>query len=83
MIPTPFRFFEMKEEEFGTNATQLDEAKLGIAPKALDSIDVVLAAGELVFMMVNAPVLVTAQEQAVITEPSNRYRRWFGKAPLL
>jgi len=69
MIPAPFRFLEM-EKELRTNATQLDEAKLGVASKALDPVDVVLAAGKLVFVVMNAPVFVTAQEQAVIAEPA-------------
>jgi hypothetical protein len=60
----------MEKEELRTNATQLDEAKLGVAPKALDPVDVVLAAGKLVFVVMNAPVFVTAQEQAVIGEPA-------------
>jgi hypothetical protein len=70
ITPAPFRFLEMEKEELRTNATQLDEAKLGVAPKALDPVDVVLAAGKLVFVVMNAPVFVTAQEQAVIAEPA-------------
>src|SRR5471030_563832 len=79
VIPAPFGFFEMEEEELGSDATQLDEAKLGVAPEALDAVDVVLATGELVFMVMNAPVFVTAQKQAVITEPSVGIDRGFGK----
>src|SRR2546428_201402 len=70
MIPAPFRFLEMEKEELRTNATQLDETKLGVAPKALDPVDVILAAGELVFVVVNAPMFVTAQEQAIVAEPA-------------
>ncbi len=62
MIPAPFRFFEMKEEEFPANAPQLEEAKLGVAPKALDPVDMVLAAGKFVFVVMNAPVFVATQE---------------------
>jgi len=51
------------------NATQLDEAELGVTPKALDPVDVVLAADELVFVVMNAPVFVTTQEPAVVAEP--------------
>ena len=69
MIPTPFRFLEMEKEELWANATQLDEAKLGVAPKAFDPVDVVLAAGKLVLVVVNASVFVTAQEQAIVAEP--------------
>ena len=49
MIPAPFRFLEMEKEELRTKATQLDEAKHGVAPKALDPVDGVLAAGKVVF----------------------------------
>ena len=60
----------MEKEELRTNVTQLDEAKLGVAPKALDPDDVVLGAGKLVCVVMNAPVFVTTQEQAVIAEPA-------------
>lgn len=79
MIPAPFRFFEMKEEEFPAHAAQLEEAKLGVAPKALDPVDVVFATGELVLMVMNAPMLVAAQEQAIVTEPSLSVDGGFGK----
>ena len=69
ITPAPFRFLEMEKEELRTNATQLDEAKLGVAPKALDP----RGRGscrEQTFVVMNAPVFVTAQEQAVIAEPA-------------
>ena len=50
MIPAPFRFLEVEKEELRANAAQFEEAKLGVAPKALDPVDVVLAASELVFV---------------------------------
>src|SRR5450759_1791083 len=70
MIPAPLRFFKVKKEEFRANAAQLDEAELGVAPKALDAVNVVFAAGKLVFVVMNAPVFVTAQEPAVVAEPT-------------
>ena len=79
VIPAPFGFFEMEEEELWSDAAQFDEAKLGVAPKALNAVDVIFATGELVFMMMNAAVFVTAKEQAVITEPSVGIDRGFGK----
>jgi hypothetical protein len=82
MIPAPFRFLEMEKDELRTKATQLDEAKHGVAPKALDPVDGVLAAGKLVLAVMNAPVFVTAQEQAIISRASRRYRRSFGKVPV-
>ncbi len=79
MIPTPFRFFKMKKEEFLANTTQFKEAKLGVAPKALDPVDMVFAAGELVFVVMNAPVFVATQEQAVVAEPAVGIDGGFGK----
>lgn len=79
MIPAPFRFLEVEEEEFRTNAAQFDKAELGITPEAFDSVDVVLAAGELVFMVMNAPVFITTKQQAVIAEPSVGVDRGLGK----
>ncbi len=70
MVPAPLRFLEVKKKELPTNTAQLDEAKLGVTPKALDPVDMVFTADKLVFVVVNAPVLVTAQEQAIITEPA-------------
>ncbi len=70
MIPAPFRFLEMKTEELLANATQLDEAKLGVAPEALDPVDMVLSAGELIFMVRNAMVFVPAQDKAVVSLPA-------------
>jgi len=48
MIPAPLRFFKVKKEEFRAHAAQLEEAELGVAPKALDAVDVVFAADKLV-----------------------------------
>src|SRR5450432_2001438 len=70
MIPTPLRFFEVKKEELRAHAAQLEEAELGVAPKALDAVDVVFAADKLVFVVMNAAVFVTAQEQAVVAKPT-------------
>ena len=70
MIPAPLRFFKVKKEELRAHAAQLNEAELGVAPKALDAVDVVFAAGKLVFVVMNAPVFVTAQEQAIVAEPT-------------
>jgi hypothetical protein len=47
----------------------LKKRKFGVAPKALNPDDVVLGAGKLVCVVMNAPVFVTTQEQAVIAEP--------------
>ena len=70
MIPTPFRFLEVEEEELAADTAQLDEAKLGVAPKALDPVDVVFSTGKLVFMMMDAMVLVALEDEAVVGFPA-------------
>src|SRR5438094_3765895 len=79
MVPAPLRFFEMKEEELMSDSTKLNETKFGIAPKALDAVDVIFPTGEFVVVMVNAPVLVATQHQAIIPEPAIGIDRGFGK----
>ncbi len=69
MIPTPFGFLEVETEEFPANAAPLDEAELGAAPKALDPVNVIFPAGELIFRVMNAMVFVTAQDETVVSLP--------------
>jgi len=59
----------VEKEEFGANSAQLDKAKLCVAPKALDAVDVVLAPGKFVFVVMNAMVFVATQKQAIIAKP--------------
>jgi hypothetical protein len=40
-----------------------DEAKFDVAPKAHDAVDVIFAAGKFVFVMVDASMFITTQEQ--------------------
>ncbi len=79
MIPAPLRFFEMKEEEFGPDSTEFNETEFSIAPKAFDAVHMVLAAREFVVVMVNAPVFVATQHQAIIPEPAVGINRGLGK----
>ena len=81
MVPTPFGFFEVEEKVLGTDAAQFGEAQPGEAPEALDAIDVIFAARELVLMMVDAAMLVATQDEAVIGLPAIGYKRWFRRAP--
>jgi len=79
MIPAPFRFFEVKKEELPADAAQFDEAELGVAPEAFDPVDMVFAAGKLVFVVMNAPVFVSAQEQAIVAQPAIGVNGCLGK----
>ena len=60
----------METEEFPANAAQLDEVELGAAPKALDPVDVIFPAGELILMVMNAMVFASAQNEAVASLPA-------------
>ena len=79
MIPAPFRFLEVKKEEFRPDAAQFDETEFGITPEALDPVDVIFAAGKLVFVVMNAMMLVTAQDEAVVSLPAVGVDGGFGQ----
>ena len=79
MVPTPCGFFEVEEKVVGPDAAQFGEAQLGEAPEALDAIDVIPAARELVLMMVDAVMLVATQNQAVIRLPAVGINGGLGK----
>ena len=50
---------------------ELDEAVFGVAPEALDSVDVVGAEGKLIFPMIDPSILVEAQiDQPVVAAPA-------------
>ena len=70
MVPTLFRFLEVEEKVLGTDAAQFGETQFGKAPEALDAVDVIFAASELVLVMVDAVMFVTAQDEAVIGLPT-------------
>ena len=79
MVPTPFRFLEVEEKVFGTDAAQLGETQFGKAPEALNAIDVIFSAGELVLVMVDAVLLVATQDEAVIGLPAVGINGGLGK----
>ena len=70
MVPTPFGFFEVEEKILGTDAAQFGQTQFGKAPEALDPIDVIFAARELVLVMVDAVMLVAIQHEAVVGLPA-------------
>ena len=69
MVKTPCAFFEVEEEALLAHAAQFEEAKLGVAPKAFDAVDVIFAAGELILVMMNAVVFVAFEHQASVGFP--------------
>ena len=66
MVETPFAFLEVEEEAILAHTAQFEETELGVAPKTFNPVDVVLAAGELVFVVMNAVVLVAFEDQSVV-----------------
>ena len=72
----------MEKKELRADAAQFAEAELGLTPEALDAIDMVLAAGELVLMVMNAMVRAAAQHEAVVSLPAVGVNGGLGKAPV-
>ena len=70
VIETPFGFLEVDDEGIGADAAEFSQAQFGETPEALDAVDVVFAPSELVLLVMNAVVLVTAQDEAVIGLPA-------------
>ena len=81
MVPTPFGFFEVEQEEFFPHAPQFGEAKLGEAPEALDAVDVVLACHEQTRFRGERCGGVCSRSRAGRRSPaSHRYTQWLWKA---
>ena len=70
MVETPLTFFEVEEEAFLADAAKFEEAEFGVAPKGFDAVDVILATGELVLMMMDAMVFVALENEAVVSLPA-------------
>ena len=70
MIKAPLAFLEVDEEAIPTHAVEFGEPGLGEAPEAFDAIDVVLASGELVGLMIDAMVAIAGSDQAVVSKPA-------------
>ena len=81
MIETPFGFLEVEGEANGTDAMKFGEAQLGETPKAFDAVDVVLATGELIFVMMNARMFIAIENEAVIGLPAIGIDPWPPRAP--
>jgi len=70
VVEAPFGFLEVVVEEIPSHTPQLRQAELGEAPERFDAVDVLLAPGELVAMMMDAVVLVALGHQPVVGAPS-------------
>ena len=83
MIKAPFGFFEMVQEVIDANTAQLCQAELGKAPKGLDAIDVSAAPGEFIGMVMNAVVLVSIENEPIVSLPAVGVDRAFAGDDLL
>lgn len=73
VIEAIFRFFQVKVKRMLGHPVELHQATLGIAPKALDAVDVNAAPGELVVAVADPQMFVKADiHQPVIAAPAVR-----------
>ena len=71
MIEAPLALFQVQVEGRHGHAVELLEPPLGVAPEALDAVDVTLAVGELVRAMMDSEVLRVADiHESVVTAPA-------------
>jgi hypothetical protein len=57
VIPAPFRFLEVRRELVGTDSALFSQSGFGKTPEGLDAVDVPLASGKFVFMMILKPAV--------------------------
>ena len=73
LIEAIFRFFQVKIKRVLGHPVELHQATLGIAPKALDAVDVNAASGEFIVAVADPQMFVKADiHQPVIAAPAVR-----------
>jgi type IV secretion system protein VirB4 len=71
VVEAVLALLEVQVERVGRHPVELDEPTLGVRPEALDAVDVALAAGEVVLLVVDPQVLLVADvDQAVVATPA-------------
>ncbi len=70
MILTPLAFENVCKEVAFMKAAHSGHPELGEAPERLDAVDVILAAGDLIFVMMDAVMPVAVKHQAVVGAPA-------------
>ena len=71
VIEPEFSFFEVQVERMPWHAVELDQSALGIAPKALNAVDMDQPASKLVVAVIDTQVFVKPDvDQAVIAAPA-------------
>ena len=72
MIPAPFGFLEVERELGGAHAALFGEPRFGKAPEGFDAVDVALASGKFVFMMMHSMMFKPIPDQPVLGLPAIR-----------
>jgi len=70
MIPSKLTFFEVKKEHIFSDASKFGHSKFSKAPEGLNPIDVILASGKLVLVMMDSVMSITSSDQAVVSSPA-------------
>ena len=79
VVEPELRFFEMKVEGMFGDSVELEQASFGEVPEALDAVDVVGSADELVLRVADPEMLVEAEvDQAVVASPAVGMEDGFG-----
>ena len=58
MIESPLTFLEVQNKLFFPYSPEFGKTKLGITPKTFNAVDVIFAPRKLVFMVMNAVMLI-------------------------
>src|SRR5260221_10975534 len=70
MVPTPLTFFEVNKEFIFANAVKFKEAMLSEAPKGFDAVDMILAPGKFVLVVMDAVMAKSTGHQAIVGFPA-------------
>lgn len=70
MVPTKLAFFEMEKKLIFADAVKFEKTMLSEAPERFNAVDVVLAAGELILVVVDAMMTKTAGHQTIVGFPA-------------
>ena len=70
MVPSELTFLEVKKEFIFADAVEFEESMLSEAPKGFDAVDMVLAAGKFIFVVMDTMMAKTARHQAIVSFPA-------------
>ena len=71
MVEAEFCFFQMEREGAFSHSMKLGQALFGVAPEALDSVDVIRSQRKFVFAMMDSAVSIIAEiDKPVVSSPA-------------